>query len=192
MKKRWVILPAALLVLLAAFLLLDFRLMTSQTAMNSETASSRSGDTNTPWEFSPAVTGLYVEGKGRLAEALQARVKDLIQNQEPIGQITAIDAPADRMDIPILYAEIIPLKHFWTPLYARSEYRLVVAYASNGDTSFRKQAVVHFQSSGDEPFKQYKASFTFQDTSIGVISARGYQHYLAEKMAGMVQQSLQN
>ena len=132
--KKLLALSAAILILAAAFLfLLDVRLMTSRTGSSANTAASRTGDPNTPWNFAPQATGLYVEGSERLAENLQSRLNAQLQNQAHIGPLTAINAPADRFDLPILYVEIMPQKHIWTPFYASAEYRLAVSYASDGN-----------------------------------------------------------
>ncbi|MCL4560630.1 MAG: hypothetical protein M1281_08450 [Chloroflexi bacterium] len=178
--KRWIALLAALLILLAAFTLLDFRLSKSSSTVNSEVASSRQGDALPFGSFNPAATGLYVEGGGSLARMVQNHLTGLLQNQSPVGRVTAINAPVDRMDIPVLYVEIKPVQHFYTPFYTRSEYELEVSYASNGDISFRTQAVTHFQSSNGEPALQYKAHFSLTDTTYGLISYPAYQKSLAD------------
>jgi len=94
------------------------------------------------------------------------------------------------MNMPVLYVEIIPLKHIWTPVYAQAEYKVEVSYASNGDTSFRKDEVVRFTSDTNPITRQLKSSFTIQDTSFGIMSVTGYQDYLAEKMAAAIHENL--
>jgi len=152
MKKLLIILPLALLALLAAFLLLDFRLLKGQTSQISTVAASQSDDFRASRDLSPAVTGLYVEGNGDEAHLLAAYVKSLLQNQPAIGRVTDINTPSDQMDIPVVYIELVPVKYVWTPVYATAEYQLIISYASNGDISFRKNPVNHFHSSGDQPY----------------------------------------
>ena len=192
MKKLLIILPLALLALLAAFLLLDFRLLKGQTSQISAVAASQSDDFRASRDLSPAVTGLYVEGNGDEAHLLAAYVKSLLQNQPAIGRVTDINTPSDQMDIPVVYIELVPVKYIWTPVYATAEYQLIISYASNGDISFRKNPVTHFHSSGDQPYLQFKATTTLKDTSFGIISLPGYRHYLADKLLEQVDQSLQS
>lgn len=192
MKKLWIILPvAAIAVLAAAFLLLSFRLISSHTATNSTVAASRGGDTGTGWNFSPATTGLYVDAEERMAQALQERVKRQLQNWQYVGEVSMLNAPADQMDIPQLYVKVSPVKQVWTPVYARSEYELVIAYGSKGDISFRDDAAPHFVSIAGQPSLQFQGKITLTDTSWGLISLPGYRDYLADKLAGQVQGTLQ-
>lgn len=192
MKKRILILAITLLVLLAAFLLLDFRLLKGQTSVISTVAASHSEDFNATRDLSPAVTGLYVEDNGAIAALLDAHIPALFQDQPEFGQVTVLDSPADQADIPMIYVELVPIKHVWTPVYAQAEYQLIISYASNGDTSFRKDPVTHFRSSGDQPYLQFKATITLKDISSGIISLRGYQNYLAGKLLEQVEQTFQS
>ncbi len=192
MKRTRIFLAAIVLVFFAAaFLLFHFRAMSSKTSVESGVASARNGDPKAPWSLSPQVTGLYVEGRGQLAETLLAQVKRQLKNQQHIGDITDMNAPVDRADIPQLYIQVVPISHFWTPFYARSEYQLVVSYASNGDISFRQQKSPRFMATGGQPVLQYKASQTIKDTSLGLFSAPGYQDYLAGKMARLILDNFQ-
>jgi hypothetical protein len=192
MKKLLIILPVALLVLLAAFLLLDFRLLKGQSSVISTIAASHSDGFSASRDLSPSVTGLYVEDNGAVAHLVAAHVKALLQNQPAISRVTPINVPADQMDIPVMYVELVPVTYTWTPVYATAEYQLTISYASNGDTSFRKDEVTHFRSRGDKPYLQFKATTTLKDTSFGIISLPGYRHYLADKLLEQVDQSLQS
>ena len=131
MKKLLIILPVALLVLLAAFLLLDFRLLKGQSSVISTIAASHSDDFSASRDLSPSVTGLYVEDNGAVAHLVAAYVKALLQNQPAIGRVTDINSPSDQMDIPVVYIELVPVKYIWTPVYATAEYQLIISYASN-------------------------------------------------------------
>lgn len=123
---------------------------------------------------------------------LETQISALLQNQPAIGQVTAINSPSDQMDIPFVYVELIPVKYIWTPVYSTAEYQLTISYASNGDTSFRKDPVTHFRSSGDQPYLQFKATTTLKDISFGIISLPGYKHYLVDKLLEQVDQSFQS
>ncbi len=191
MKRSLVIAIAVLAVLAAAFFLLNFRLMNSQTGMNSGTASGGSEGFKKSPKFAPAATGLYVEGTGPMADAVRARVKQAIQRQDYVGEVSMINLMADRLDLPVMYIEMIPVRHFWSPVYASSEYQMNVSYATNGDVSFRNQAAPHFVMDGNPPALQFKAMFTLTDTSTGLISYQGYQDYLVEKMVTLVRETLQ-
>jgi hypothetical protein len=192
MKRRSIFGLAGLVILLAAaFLLVSFRLISSRTATNSTVAASRGGDTGPSWNFSPETTGLYVGAEERMAQALRERVKRLLQSQEHMGKFTSLNAPADQMDIPQLYVQVKPVTHVWTPVYAHSEYELVIAYASNGDIPFRDDATPHFVYMDDQPVLQFQGKISLTDNSWGLMSLPGYRDYLADQLAGQVQKTLQ-
>ncbi len=126
-----------------------------------------------------------------MADAVRTRVKQAIQKQDYVGEVSMINRMADRLDLPVLYIEMIPVRHFWSPVYASSEYQMNVSYATNGDVSFRNQAAPHFVMGGNPAALQFKAMVTLTDTSTGLISTLGYQDYLVEKMVTLVQETLQ-
>ncbi len=181
---------AILALLLAAFLLTDFRLMSSRDSANSSVASSHGGE-GSPQSIEVDMTGLYVDGPGGISNALQSRLEQALQGQQHVGEVTILNAPADQMDIAQVIVELTPRQYLWTPLYAQSTYDMVVSYASNGDVSFRNQETTVFQFKSGGPALQFQGKFTLADTSFGLISSPGYRHYLAEKMAGMILDSFQ-
>jgi hypothetical protein len=191
MKTRWIFIVAAILIVFgAALFLLDFRLISSQSNENSVATSIKGGNLIIEPSDTPAVTGLFVDGKGLVKNAVQAQAKHLLQSQAGFGEISDLNAIADKMDISVLYIDMNPEQFFWTPFYARSTYRATVAYANNGDISFRKQESPHFESSGDQPVLQIQASLTLSDTSYGVMSLPGYENYIAGKLADWAVDSL--
>ncbi len=190
-KFKVLIAAAALVVLLAAaFLLLDFRLMTSRTNSQSTVASSSGGD-GAPKSVVVDTTGLYVEGPDALAASLGAEIRQGLQGEQHVGELTTINMPADKLDIAQMVVQVTPETRIWTPFYAQSEYLVSVSYASNGDVSFRNQEAPHFMFVGPQAAMQFDAEITVKDQSAGLMSAPGYRHYLAEKIAGMIKDTFQ-
>ena len=61
-----------------------------------------------------------------------------------------------------------------------------------GISSFRGQDdAPHFVTDASHPTVQFYADCTLSDTSTGLISAPGYQAYLAEKMAVLIQETVE-
>ncbi len=187
---KFLIIFAVVVALLAAiFFLLDFRVMTSSASTNSTVAASHGGE-GAPQSIQPDTTGLYVQGDG-LAPVLQRQLVQTLQFQQHIGQVTAIETPANQANMPQLYVRLTPKQYFWTPVYAQVEYEISVSYGSNGDVSFRDQETPYFKFSSGEPALKFQENLTLRDRSTGLMSAPGYKHYLAEQVAQHILQTLQ-
>lgn len=190
-RFRWLIsLAIGAVLLVVIFLFLDLRIMKSNSSANSTTATYRSGDIDLNWKNTPVDTALYVEAPGNLRESLRKSLKPLISNKNYIGAVGDLNAPDDKLDTPQLYVQLIPVNSLWTPVYARSTYQVVVSYASNGDLSFRKTEPVRFEGKAGQPAVLFKATSNLVDTSWGVVSLRGYQSYIIEKIAKQIVENL--
>ena len=170
-----------------AFLLLNFRLMQSQMLSDSTIASYHTGSPDEKVTIVSDVTGLYVDPSIRFAQSLQDEIKSRLENQPQVGEVTAVNLPMDKADIPLLFVEVNQQKKLWTPFYANSAYEVIVYYASNGDISFRHSQPVHFESNSDQQAISYRASYALVDRSFGLISSPGYQDYLVHQIADRVQ-----
>ncbi|MGE5224574.1 MAG: hypothetical protein ACM3PY_19235 [Omnitrophica WOR_2 bacterium] len=192
MKKLLIAIVLILFVFAGAFLLFNFRIMQSQTASDSTTATSKAGlEQSEAWTFQPENTGLYVEGEYRYLQPLRDRLAQLLDHQPILGSISAINLPSDKADIPVIYVEVKQQKRTWTPFYATSALEVVIDYASNGDVSFRNTDPVSFLNTSNQPAIRYQANYSIADRSVGLISTRGYDDYLVSLIADAVQKSLQ-
>lgn len=187
------ILLAVLIVLLAAaFLLLDFRLQRAQMATDS-TVSTYSFNAN---EESPLPLeqrlDLYVEAplgmQDELAEALDA---ELAANQY-VGDIILRQGPRRPADDSVLIITIDePSVLFWSPFYARTVMSVTVAYASDGAVAWIDEDVVTLTSEdAADPVIRMDGEYTFDGSAYGLISGPGHAHYLAQEIAQTVNQSL--
>ncbi len=187
--KKIVVALIALVVCALAVIFLDIRIMKSQLASDSTTASSKSGDSTAKWEFSPISTGLYVVPGGSLTRHLETEILQAAKNQGGIGRVDVLTTTTEQASFPLLVIEVKKQDIFWTPIYARASLDVEVAYATNGDVTFRHGEVVRFSSSGEIPTFRYKDSYAIADVSWGIISSAGYQNYLASQVAQKVMDS---
>lgn len=185
MKKFWISLAAIVVLIVVVFLFVNFHVMQSKTFTNSAIASGGSPDNI----GNPSTTALWVGGD-HLADSVRNQIKRLAQNQPHFGEISMLNAIADKFDLPVLVVDIQKQQYIWTPFYARSVYHLVVSYASNGDISFRNEQPTHFVLK-DPPSFQLQGNYTVDDTSWGLISSPGYRDYMNGKIADQVVKSLQ-
>src|SRR5512140_917616 len=134
-QRRWIVAAVIVLAVLlsgSAFILANFSAMSSHTEHNSTLASA---DGSQPWNS--AQTALYVSGSEQMKRALQAELARLLQGRAEYGEIRVLKALTDRTDLPYLFVEVQPQELLWTPVYARAGLKVNLAYASDGDISFR-------------------------------------------------------
>jgi hypothetical protein len=185
-SKRRIIFWIAIFLMIALFapalILVNFSAMSSQMAHDSTLATS-TGSTQPGLLINPAKTGMVVTGDIRLARALQNQIAGQLQNNPAFGQLQLLDGIDEQAKYPILLIEIASQEIFWTPIYARANLKVNVSYASDGDVSFRLSQPVEFKHTSDQTVEKRSGSYTFIDTSWGLISNPGYLDYLAREIA---------
>jgi hypothetical protein len=190
-NNRIVLVLLAVITLAVGLSLISFRLAKSQTASNSQVASSRGNAQDGLQGFAPTSSALAVEGNGRLERLLAAEITRQAEGIALLGRIDLLKVPVDQVGQPLVYVTVQRKDILWTPFYARSTIQVDVAYATDGDVSFRNNDPTHFVSLTDQPYVQYYGSYSFDDKSWGVFSWPGYQDHLADQIAKTVLASLQ-
>jgi len=189
-RKFWIAVVIIIAAFAALFLLANFRIMSSQTADNSQAASARTEEWSGGENLSPSTTGLVVSGTTRLDLFLQAALVRAWSSQPDLGQVEALQVPPELNGLPFLQVEIKQQQVFWSPFYARSEIQVDAAYAFSGDVSFGEDEIAHFSSAAGRPDFALMGHYTVVDTSWGLISRAGYLDYLAGHTAGKILESL--
>jgi len=192
MKKSmlaWIILGLAGLGVL--FFLINFRIIRSQSTVNSEVATSRQNPQTSPVAFSQLATQLVVEGDDPLAHALRAELVRLANSDKTASQFTVASSQDEAAQSPLLVVTLKQQSGYWTPISARTDLQVEAAYASNGDVSFRESESTQFHSSGDQAIRQYEGHYQLTDTSWGVMSLPGYRDYLVHQVTDTLLTSLQ-
>jgi hypothetical protein len=193
MKRTWVLwILLAVICLAVGFSFIDFRLGKSETASSSQVAASRGNAPDGLDGFAPTSSALAVEGSGRLERLLAAEITSQAEGQAHIGRVELLKVPVDQVGQPLIYVTVQQKDIFWTPVFARSTLEVHVAYATNGDVTFRNNDPTHFVSLTDEPYAQYYGRYSFEDQTLGIFSWPGYQGYLAEQVAKTVLSSMQD
>jgi hypothetical protein len=190
MKRSYGI-ALVLVALLAAFSLLHFRLMSSQTAHNDRVAGFHPSDAGDAAALLPTTTTLHVDAGGRLSKPLEKALAGALQNQPVVGSLRLAGSDAGAPGPAVLSITVDEQDYFWSPLYARSELAVRVAYATNGDIAFSQEATPHFRSTSDSPAIQLLGDYALSDASWGLVSKPGYHDYLADQIANTIAASLQ-
>ena len=175
----------------ASFFMMSYHATSSQISQNSQVASSLSGGPEIQSKLIPqAVTNVVVAGSSRLDTALKADLVNLLPGVAALGEVKFVDPAGAPANAPLLYIQVKEQNIRWTPVYSTAALQVVVAYADNGDVSFKDNEPTHFQSGGAGSL-QFKGTYQLEDTSWGLMSLPGYNDYLAQNTAQTIVKSVQ-
>jgi hypothetical protein len=193
-QKRWIVMIVitfAIVALMTPFGWASFRAAYSQTRRNSTMATASGGARPGQVNIPTATTGLHVTGQGLFQRSLQAEIIRRLPQVPGFGEIQPISDPLDQVEFPYLFVEISRKSIFWTPVYGRAELEIKIAYASNGDVSFRYSEPTAFHNEDQGPSIQRSGQYTFTDVSWGIMSLPGYHDYLASQVVTAILADLQ-
>lgn len=187
-----ILILAGLIVLVIAFLTLDFRLMQAELSVDSSASTSSA----TPQGADPLPLGrdldLYVEAPPGIAVPLTEALAAGLASNPYVGVVTAREGPLLPSGDAVMVVLIDdPSALFWSPFYTRTLAEVDVAYASDGEVAWIDEDVVVLEST-DPPttVKRVRAEHTFDGSAYGLISGPGYANYLAREMTQTINQSL--
>lgn len=191
--RRFWILLAGILLMSAAFLLLDFRVAPGiprsvQTIMVTELQG------NYPDRLQPDDNiSMVMVGEGPLARALQ---KALTEEIEKVGtsQVKWEQELSPNYPDPVLVVKMGQISSTWTPFFATSQFSVQAAYATDGDTTFMDSldTTQPYIRNPDPSAVNLYTEYEVTDRSFGLISRPGYDRYLAEYLAREIVQALKN
>jgi hypothetical protein len=193
MKKTlglvFIFLTLALCLLAASFLWLDFRLARSSTKVNAEAGTYSIGIEHGGKLDPLDQLAIYVKGEDGFAAALRQETISKLEADPEFWNVTSLEKPLDRSDQPILYVETQDRSIFWTPFFSRSSMTVYLAYATDGDISWRGKTdeIMHMQGS---PAVRVESTYQVNDTTFGLVSRKAYQQFLAEQIAIKISQTL--
>lgn len=194
-STRLILFLVALLVIIAAvFLLLDFRLLRAQMAVDSNTETySFSIDEGRRLPLEQDLD-LYVQAPQGLEEALVEALSEELPTNPYVGAVNVEEEPPAAAADSVLVVEIDePSVLFWSPFYARTVMTVDVAYASDGEVAWIDEDVVALVSSDPPvPVVRVRAEHTFNGRAYGLISGPGYASYLANELATYINAALAN
>jgi len=187
-----VIITLSVVALVAPFGWVSFRAAYSRTGRDSTMVTSNVGAQPGQIKNPAETTGLHVAGEELFQRSLQADLIRRLQQVPGFGQIQPISDPVDQAEFPYLFVEIARKDIFWTPAYGRAELEIKIAYASNGDISFRHSEPTAFHNENEAPSIKRSGKYKFTDVSWGIMSLPGYHDYLASQVATAILADLQD
>ena len=181
-NNRNLILLGAMVLVAAAFLLLDFRLAASRTTTEKLVMTTDMGENMPASMRQKEKISLVMVGEGSLVDALQ---KALIQEieQAGLGEIWLEQELQSRYQNPVLIVKVGEPGPAWTPFFAMGGFSVHAGYDSSGDTTFMQAVEETHTIVGKPDAANMYAEYDVKDTSLGLISRPSYQRYLAELLA---------
>lgn len=191
-KRLWILLGGILLVS-AAFLLLNFRVAVGNTqSLQMIMVTELEGNYPDRLQADDKISMVLV-GDGALVRALQKTLTEKMNNIG-MGQLEWEQELEPRYPNPVLVVKVGQPSPIWTPFFGVSQFSLQAGYATNGDSTFMDgldQTQPYIRSSDPSVINLY-TEYEISDWSLGLISRPGYDRYLAEYLAREIVQALKN
>jgi hypothetical protein len=187
-NNRLFLLIIVLLVLLAAFNWLDFRLSRQEMVVNSQAERYTIGiDEGNPLPGGQNLD-LYVLAPERFDDELAEMLAEELRGNPYTGSVALRDEPIRAATGMVVVVQIEELDtFFWSPIYTRSGADVLVAFASDGEVAWIDEAPVVLQTdNGRQPVVRIRATIEFDDSGYGLISRPGYHSYLAGELATQI------
>jgi len=180
-KRLWILLGGILLIG-AAFLLLDFRVAASNTQTEKLIFTTDMGeDMPGPMQRKDKISIVLV-GEGPLVHALQKALAEQM-GKAGIGEIDLVQGLEPVYQNPVLVVKVGKPGPIWTPFFAISKFFVHAGYASDGDSTFMEGVEETHTSIGKKDVSNMYAEYDVNDRSFGLVSRPGYHRYLADYLA---------
>jgi len=180
-KSLWILLGGIVLIS-AAFLLLNFRLAASNTQTKKLIFTTDMGeDMPVPMQRGDKIS-IVVVGEGPLVRALQKSLMEQM-GKARMGEIDLVQELEPVYQNPVLVVKVGKPGPIWTPFFAMSQFSVHAGYASDGDSTFMEGVEETHTSIGKKDVSNMYAEYEVDDRSWGLISRMGYHRFLTDNLA---------
>jgi len=180
-KRLWIMLGGILLIS-AAFLLLNFRVAASNTQTEKLIFTTDMGeDMPVPMQRRDKISIILV-GESPLVSALQNALMEKM-DIAGIGEIDLVQELKPMYQNPVLVVKVGKPGPIWTPFFAMSQFSVHAGYASDGDSTFMEGVEKTHTSVGKKDVSNIYAEYDVNDRSFGLVSRPGYHQFLADYLA---------
>ena len=180
-KRLWIFLGGILLIG-AAFLLLDFRVAASNTQTEKLIFTTDMGNNMpVPMQRRDKIS-IVVVGEGPLVHALQKALTEQM-GKAGMGEIDLVLGLETVYQNPVLVVKVGKPGPIWTPFFAMSQFSIHAAYGSDGDSTFMEGVEKTHTSIAKKDVSNMYAEYEVNDRSWGLISRPGYHQFLADYLA---------
>jgi hypothetical protein len=179
---------AAVLVIVAAFFLVDFRLSQTSLATQSQTESYSFSVEEPNDVLANQALDLYVQAPERLRDELADSLVTALQDNPYASTVTLREEPLQSAAGSVLVVAVEePSTLMWTPVYVRTDATVRFAYALDGEVAWIDVTPVVLESS-DPPqaVVRLRGTMDLDGSGYGLFSRPGYASYLADELAGQI------
>ena len=183
------------LLVLPLSLVFDFHISQSQTNASRQVSISRAVPGESQSQLPQSMQGqpalVYsVRGESRLAGALRNTLGEQLDANPVLGDVMLLEPVSDFAHASYLILEIQDARVFWIPFYATSDLQVNLAFASDGDVSFRNQPVSPMQTEDRQPLIRAQGQVLLTDRSWGLLSRPAYLRLISESLSVQINQAL--
>lgn len=180
-RRLWILL-AVIVLISAAFLLINFRVAASNTRTEKLIFNMDMGDNMpVPMQRRDKISIVLV-GKGPLVRALQKALTEQM-DKAGMGEIELVQELEPVYQNPVLVVKVGKPNPIWTPFFAMSQFSIHAGYASDGDSTFMEGVEETHTSIAKKDVANMYAEYKVNDRSWGLISRPGYYQFLADYFA---------
>lgn len=179
-KRLWILL-GSMVVLITAFLFLNFHAALSNTRAEKNVTTASIGNQLPEAIQRKDKISIAVVGKNPLVRALRKAMPAEMQNAG-IGDIEMVQSLEPAYQNPALVIKVEKPSLFWTPFFASCQFSVEAGYASSGHTTFMGETPITIDSKNGPALNMY-AEYKVTDRSWGLISRPGYHQILADYLA---------
>ena len=191
-KRLWILLGGIILIS-AAFLLLNFRVAASNTQTIQKIITTElEGNYPDPLQRNDKIS-LVLVGESPLVSALQKALTEKM-DKAGMGNVELEQALKPTYPNPVLFVKVGKPSLIWTPFFAMGQFSIHVGYATNGDTTFMEvldETQTYIRNPNPSVVNLY-TEYEGNDHSFGLISRLGYHQYLAGYLAQEIVNALKN
>ncbi|MGE5620512.1 MAG: hypothetical protein ACM3US_14795 [Sphingomonadaceae bacterium] len=193
MNRRFGAIAVLLLAVMLGFFFfwVDFWAAIGQTRTNSQVSTYSMTPQGSRDSGPTGTLTVFVPGDDPLEVAFKRELVSFLEKGTLFGDTRLVDSPAANPDGPAVTVEIAERDLLWTPIRAQARLMLKLAYASDGDLSWRDDRVVHMETRSEAGMRRVRAEFQVEDTSYGVISRPAYIRRIGRAIAADVQKALE-
>jgi len=179
--RSWILLGGILLIG-AAFLLLDFRVAASNTQTGKLIFTTDMGENMPVPMQSRDKISIVLVGEGPLVRALQKALPEQM-GEAGIGESDLVQELESVYQNPVLVVKVSEPDPIWTPFFAMGQFSVHAGYASDGDSTFMEGVEKTHTSVAKKDVANMYAEYEVNDRSFGLISRQGYHRFLADNLA---------
>jgi len=189
-KRLWILLGGILLIG-AAFLLLDFRVAASNTQTGKLIFTTDMGDNMPiPMQQRDKINVVLV-GEGPLVRALQKALTEQM-DKAGLGEVDLVQELEPASQNPVLVVKVGKPGPIWTLFFAMSQFSVHAAYASDGDSTFIEGVEETHTSVAKKDVANMYAEYEVNDRSFGMVSRPVYHRFLADYLAQEIATALKD